>query len=290
MIDTPRLEFIRLAKELTCSDDIQVILKAARELEGYLGDEDIDDAHFTLPDNPISFLETCRIWSPKGLTKLCPFEFQKGWVDWLEGNADFVNQQPEIMLTARQMGTSTILPLYMLYVAARDPWTRIMIVTSKFSMARDLWDRVALAIDGMDMPVSKMNKTKITLENGSEITFASQNDLRQGAASTDYNFTLMMDAACYPYSRDYELKEWTMRAVSGGSRVIIASSARFTKGFLFDLIDTHNVPCVTTHFDQNPNFDQAWVDRTKEMMSEATWLSEYECHFISFDDEEPKSR
>ena len=289
MTTNPKLEFIQLAKELTCSDDIEVILAAACKLEGYLGEDAEDDAEYSLPETPIPFMEQCNIWTvAHGLVPLRLYDFQKGWVDWLHDDPVSSTPQPEILISARQMGTSTIMPLYGTYLAVQKPWTKVMVVSPRHYAAIETRDRVQAAIEGMGLPVDKIAKTKITFQNGSEITFGGPNDLGRGTSPEAFNVLIMLDAAFYPYSMDHDLMSYTMRALHGGTRVIVASSPRFGKGFLFDLIDKHQFPYMTTTYRAHVDRDPKWAEDMKKSISPSNWMSEMECQFIMVDDEPEK--
>ena len=280
-----KLDFIQLAKELTRSESIDVILAAAKKLENYIDHEDYgDDGGYCLPDTPVEFMEQAKIWSMAGVVPLVLHEYQKAWVEWL--SEPMPTPTPYIMLAARQMGLSTVLPLYALWTAASTPWTRCVIVAPRFAMSLDVRDKLALAIDAMGMPVRTVNKTKIVLENDSEIDFVTYADISK-AGFKDVNVALMMDAAFYPYSHADDLMRWTKRQVHNGARVIVGSCPSYARGFLHDLVKFNAYPFMTTPWNAHPERDEKWADNYRKILSAKQFAMEMDCQFI--DEEEPKS-
>lgn len=276
----PKLEFIQLAKELTRSTNIDDIIDAARKLEGYLDEE--DDGGFDLPDTASEFLEQCMIWTTKGQTMLKLHEYQKSWLDWLDDNQNAsTSRDPEIMIAARQMGVSTVFPLYGLFYGVANPWSRVMIVTPRTASSIEHCDRVRIAIDGMGIGVKSSNRFQIVLENGSEITFANQHDVDRYRGQ---NIVILLDASFYPYSQDDNMKRFVYRQLADGGRVVIATASRYRGGFVHDYI-RDNVPYIATTWDEHPDREAGWSDTIRKQLSEDQWRMEMECSFISHPDE-----
>lgn len=278
MSNKSKLDYIQLAKELTRSDDIKVILDAAKEIEGYVA----DDEGYYLPDTAIEFMEQTQIWSIKGKVPLCLHEYQKGWVDWLEDDLP-APSKPFILVSARQMGSSTIMPLYGLWMAVSKPWSRVLVVGPRFASACDHRDRVVLAIESAGIPVTTINKTKITLENNSEIEFVAYSEIAR-PGYRDVNVVVMMDAAFYPFSRASDIMQWTQRQLHHGAKVIVASSAGLAQGFLYSLVNEYNYPFISTPWSDHPDREEEWIANQRMYLSAEQFASEHECQFIRVDD------
>lgn len=284
MSNNSKLDYIQLAKELTRSDDIKVILAAAKEIEGYVADDD----GYCLPETAIEFIEQAEIWTISGKMPLRLHEYQKGWVDWLEDDLA-APTKPFILISARQMGSSTVMPLYGLWEAMRKPWSRVLVIAPRFATAVEHRDRVTLAIESAGIPVTTMNKTKIALENHSEIEFVTYAEVAK-PGYRDVNLAIMMDAAYYPHGRSSEIMMWTQRQLNLGAKIIVASSAGVAKGFLHSLVNDLNYPFISTPWHDHPERTEEWITNYRLQLSPAQFASEFECQFIRYEDDQNKSR
>ena len=280
MSNKSKLDYIQLAKDLTRSDDIKVILAAAKEIEGYVAE---DDYGYSLPDTAVEFMEQTQIWTIAGRVPLRLFEYQKGWIDWLEDDLA-APTKPFILISARQMGASTVMPLYGLWEAIRKPWSRVLVVASRFSSAMDHRERVTLAIESAGIPVTSTNRTKIVLENHSEIEFVAYSDIAR-PGYRDVNVVIMMDAAFYPHARADDLMHWTQRQINVGAKVIVASNVGYGRGLLFDLVEKMNYPFISTPWSDHPDRSEEWIVKQRQMLSPEHFAAEMECQFIRMDDE-----
>ena len=286
MSNKSKLDYIQLAKNLTKSDDITVIISAAKEIEAFMA-IDFEDDGFALPECPIEFMEQTRIWSVAGQVPLVLYDYQKAWVEWLSDDLS-TPKTPYILITARQMGGSTIIPLYGLWEALRNPWSKVILVASRFANAKEHLDRLGLAIDSAGIPIKQITRSKIVLENNSEIEFVSYNDVSQ-PGYRDVNIVMFMDAAYYPHSRAHDLMNWTQRQISKGAKVLVVSSAGIAKGFLYDLIDDKmNYPFISSPWHHHPERNQEWFDHHKLHLSAAQLAAEMDCQFISLDDDQSR--
>ncbi len=285
MSNKSKLDYIQLAKELTRSDDIKVILAAAKEIEGYVAD---DDDGYALPDTAIEFMEQAEIWTIGGKRPLRLYEYQKGWVDWLEDDLQ-APTKPFILISARQMGSSTVMPLYGLWEAMRKPWSRVLVIAPRFALATEHRERVVLAIESAGIPVTAINKTKITLENHSEIEFVTYSEIAK-PGYRDVNVAIFMDAAYYPHGRASDIMMWTQRQLNLGAKIIVASSAGVAKGFLHSLVNELNYPFISTPWHDHPDRSPEWIEQQRMYLSPAQFASEMECQFIRWEEDENKSR
>lgn len=278
MTTKAKLDFIQLAKELTRSDSIDVILAAAKKLENYIeNDEYGDEGDYCLPENAIGFIEQAKIWSIAGIIPLTLHEYQKAWVEYLSEPTS--TPAPHILISARQMGLSTVVPLYALWTATRKPWTRCVIVTPRFAMTMDVRDKLALAIEAMGLPVRSLHKTKIVLENDSEIDLVSYSDIIK-AGFRDVNLAVFMDAAYYSFSHTDDLMRWTRRQIHNGAQVIVASSSSRTGGVLHSLIADHAYPFMSTPWSVHPDRDEKWADNYRKALGPINFAMEMECQFV----------
>ena len=282
MSNKSKLDYIQLAKDLTRSDDIKVILAAAKEIEGYVADDD----GYVLPDTAIEFMEQAEIWTIAGRVPLRLHEYQKGWVDWLEDDLP-VPTKPFILISARQMGSSTVMPLYGLWEAMSKPWSRVLVVAPRFATASEHRERVALAIESAGIPYTTMNKAKIVLDNQSEIEFVGYADIAK-PGYRDVNVAILMDAAYYPHGRASDILMWTQRQLNHGAKVIVASSAGLAKGVLHSLVNEMNYPFISTPWHDHPDRPAEWIEQQRMYLSPAQFASEMECQFIQLDDDQSR--
>lgn len=278
MITKTKLDFLQLAKKLTRSENIDVILEAAKKLENYIDLDNGEEDGYCLPENAIDFIEQSKVWSPAGHIPLKLYDYQKAWVEWL--SEPIHPRAPHILIAARQMGLTTVLPLYSMWVAVNKPWSRVVIVVPRFAMAGDIRDGLAHAIHSMDLPIKSQNKGKIVFENGSEIDLVSSSDIASRGFK-NVNVAVLMDAAHYSYAHANEIMNWTQRQIHLGAQVIIGSSSSYTEGFLHKMVNDHDYPVVSTPWHAHPERDEEWAGKYRDILSEGRFAIEMECKFIN---------
>lgn len=103
----------------------------------------------------------------KGKVKIELFDYQKKALNTL------LNNRQVILLASRQVGKTTLLTIYALWIACFNEYQNIIIVANKESTAIEIFRRVRLAYEEMPnwakSPAREYGKTSLELENGSRI-------------------------------------------------------------------------------------------------------------------------
>jgi len=156
--------------------------KKSSKSEYYLGNPNLPNKHwkeeYTL--KMVNDLKQCKedllyfaenffyiIDPDKGKLKIELFDYQKKALNTL------LNNRQVILLASRQIGKTTMLTIYALWIACFNEYQNIIIVANKESTAIEIFRRVRLAYE--EMPnwskpgVKEYGKTSLELENGSRI-------------------------------------------------------------------------------------------------------------------------
>ena len=156
--------------------------KKSSKSEYYLGNPNLPNKHwkeeYTL--EMVNDLKRCKedllyfaenffyiIDPDKGKLKIELFDYQKKALNTL------LNNRQVILLASRQVGKTTLLTIYALWIACFNEYQNIIIVANKESTAIEIFRRVRLAYEEMPnwskSPAREYGKTSLELENGSRI-------------------------------------------------------------------------------------------------------------------------
>ena len=156
--------------------------KKSAKSEFYLGNPNLPNRHwkeeYTI--EMVEALKLCKsdllyfaenfffiIDPDNGKLKIKLFPYQK------QALTTLLNNNQVILLASRQVGKTTLLTIYALWIACFNEYQNIIIVANKESTAIDIFRRVRLAYE--EMPnwakpgVKEYGKTSLELENGSRI-------------------------------------------------------------------------------------------------------------------------
>jgi len=217
------------------------------------------------------------------------FPFQKKMLRTLRDN------RKVILLASRQVGKSTMLTIYALWIACFNEYQNIVIVANKESTAIEIFRRVRMAYE--ELPnwikpgVKEYGKTSCEFENGSRISISTTTGSAARGASIS---TLIVDEMAFvePQSilEDFWRSVFPTISRSKKSKVLIASTPNGT-GNLFHRLFTgaengeNGFVYEKVIWSDVPGRDEAWkLEQVKALGSMESFLQEFEVNFLSTGD------
>jgi hypothetical protein len=220
----------------------------------------------------------------KGRVVIQLYKYQKDALRMLRDN------RYNILLTSRQLGKTTLLCIYALWVACFNQDQNILIVANKESTAIEIFRRVRLAYEQLPNwlkpGVQEYGKTSMTLDNGSRVGISTTT----GSAARGQSLNvLLLDELAFidPPSimEDFWRSVWPTISRSKTSKVLIASTPNGTDNLFYQLYDgaiknQNDFSTMTIKWDAVPGRDEKWKQsQIKQIGSIEAFLQEYEsCH------------
>lgn len=248
-------------------------------------------------DDPLYFMENFMyIQHPmRGKLLFNAYDFQKEMIDTLHEN------RYSILLTARQMGKTTVAGGYLLWYAMFNPDSTILIVANNMAQAMEIMQRIRFAYEEcanhIRTGVTEYNKGSITFDNGSRIVARATTP----HAARGLSVTLLY-ADEFAFVQPNMAKEfWTaiQPTLSTGGGCIITSTpngdedifAQTWRGAMDKIgLDGNERPggrgrngykaCMAP-WDLHPERDEEWADEQRSQLGEDRFRREFDCQFIT---------
>lgn len=193
-----------------------------------------------------------------------------------------------ILLASRQIGKSTLMTIYLLWLANFFPDQKILLVANKEDTAIEIFGRIRMAYkmlpNWLKSPVDgEFGKTSMVLENGSKISVSTTT----GTAARGQSVSCLVIDECAFIEAHIMDPFWAsvfpIVSSSKKSKVFICSTANGT-GNLFHTLYSEAVEGKNdwAHdkilWNEVPGRDEAWMKKTKSgLASEEKWNQEFEC-------------
>lgn len=204
------------------------------------------------------------------------------------------NNRFVVLLASRQIGKSSILTIYMLWIALFNDDQNILLVANKEVTAKEIFKRIKLAYEMLPnylkSPVVKYAETSMSLTNGSSISISTTtSDTGRGSSVS----LLCLDELAFIDPGMLEAFWASVYPVISSSKKakILAVSTPNGVGNLFHSLYTN---AIKTGDDWNgwkaervdwweiPDRDEEWKERTiRTMGSREKFAQEFECVFLS---------
>lgn len=200
-----------------------------------------------------------------------------------------------ILLASRQIGKTTVLTVYALWIACFNEYQNIVIVANKEATAMEIFRRVRLAYE--ELPnwlkpgVKEYGKTSCEFENGSRISISTTTGSAARGASIN---CILIDEMAFiePESilEDFWRSVFPTISRSSKSKVLIASTPNGTGNLFHRLYDgaekkTNGFVYERIIWSDVPGRDDKWKnEQLKALGSMDSFLQEYECMFLSMGD------
>ncbi len=217
----------------------------------------------------------------QGLIPFDTFDFQDECVE------EFLENRFNIVLKSRQLGLSTLVAAYAVWMAIFKREKNILIIATKLSVAQNFITKVKTMIRSLPkwlmLPdIVENNKQKIRFSHGSEIKAVPTSE---DAGRSESLSLLIVDEAAFVRNFD---TIWTgiYPTISTGGRVIILSTPNGAGGQYYQLYTQaesglNEFNAIKIPWDAHPDRDEAWFEKTTANMSKRQIAQEYLCDFTT---------
>lgn len=250
-------------------------------------------------DDPVFFMENfVSIQTEGGAKRFPPFDYQKEMID------NFAKYKNNIMLTARQMGKTTVAAAYILWFAMFHPDQTILLLGNQLSAALEIMGRIRYAYE--DCPnhirdgITEYNKGTIVFENKSKIIARATSPTAARGLSVNL---LYLDEFAFVQSNMQD-EFWSAvsptLASTNGSCIITSTpnteydqfaktwfqSQQFTDeaGNEYDENGTgvNGFKGMMVTWDKHPKRDEAWATAEEYKIGASMFAREHCCKFVSY--------
>ena len=212
------------------------------------------------------------------------YDFQDNCVD------DFINHRLNIILKSRQLGMSTLVAGYAVWLAIFQRDKNILIIATKLSVAQNFIKKVKTMIRNVPkwlvLPqIVTNNKQLIEFSHGSTIKAIPTSD---DAGRSEALSLLIIDEAAFVRNFD-ELWTGLYPTISTGGRVILLSTpngvgGQYYKIYTDAVAGLNEFNHIKLPWDAHPERDAVWFESETKNFSERKVAQEYLCDFASSGD------
>jgi hypothetical protein len=231
--------------------------------------------------DPVYFVNNyARISHP--IKGLIPFKTYPYQTDLL---TDFNDYRFNVILKARQLGISTIVAGYVVWLMLFHRDKNILVMATKFATAANLVKKVKAILKNLPdwlilAEISIDNRASFELSNGSQIKAASTSG---DAGRSEALSLLVLDEAAHIENLD-ELWAGLYPTISTGGRCIALSTPNgvgnwFHKTYIEADEGTNDFHPVNLPWNTHPERDQEWFEKETRNMSRREIAQELECNF-----------
>lgn len=197
-----------------------------------------------------------------------------------------------VLLASRQIGKSTIMTIYILWLALFFQDQRILLVANKESTAIEIFGRVKMAYEmlpnWLKSPVDgDYGKTSMGLENGSRISISTTTGTAARGMAIN---VLILDEVAFIEQHimdPFWSSVFPIVTSSKKSKVFMCSTANGTGNLFHTIYDgavqgKNGWSYDKILWNEVPGRDEKWMKETKAgLASQEKWDQEYECNFIN---------
>ena len=217
----------------------------------------------------------------RGLIPFETFPFQDDCVE------EFLENRFNIVLKSRQLGLSTLVAAYAVWMAIFQKEKNILIIATKLTVAQNFIIKVKTMIRSLPKwmvlaDVVENNKQKIRFSHGSQIQAIPTSE---DAGRSEALSLLIIDEAAFVRNFD---TIWTgiYPTISTGGRVIILSSPNGVGGQYHKLyVDAeaglNEFNAINLPWNVHPERDDEWFEKTTKNMNKRQIAQEYLCDFTT---------
>lgn len=215
----------------------------------------------------------------RGLIPFEMFPFQEDCVD------EFIEHRFNIVVKSRQLGLSTLVAAYAVWMAIFQKEKNILIIATKLSVAQNFINKVKTMIRSLPSwmllaEIVEDNKQKIKFSHGSEIKAVPTSE---DAGRSEALSLLIIDEAAFVRNFD---TIWTgiYPTISTGGRVIILSTPNGVGGQYHKLyVDAeaglNEFNPINLPWSVHPERDNEWFEKTTKNLNKRQIAQEYLCDF-----------
>jgi len=221
----------------------------------------------------------------KGKEKIKLYKAQKRALKKMMDNPYFA------LLASRQIGKSTLMTIYILWMANFFPDQRILLVANKEATAIEIFSRVRMAYEllpnWLKSPVVEYAKTSMELENGSRISITTTT----GTAARGQSVSVLIIDECAfiePHLMEpFWASVFPIVSSAPDAKVFMCSTPNGTGNLFYDIYTgavegTNEWAHDKILWNEVPGRDEKWVKKIKGgLASEEKWRQEFECEFVN---------
>lgn len=225
----------------------------------------------------------------KGKEKITLYKAQKRILKKMRKNPFF------ILLASRQVGKSTLMTIYLLWVALFFNDNKILLVANKEATAIEIFTRIRMAYEMMpnwikspiDEGFGGYGKTSMGLENGSRIEISTTTGTAARGKSCNI---LVVDEGAFiePHLMDpFWASVFPIVSSIDNGKIFICSTPNGTGNLFYDLYmgaieGTNGWIHDKILWNEVPGRTETWAKKIKSgLADEEKWRQEYECEFIN---------
>lgn len=238
--------------------------------------------------NPIYFMKTyCKIDHPiHGLLPFILFLFQ----DFLVKT--FVGKRNTIILKPRQMGITTVVAAYVLWLCIFFSYKKVVLISIKFSTAKGMLKRIKTMYrhlpDFLKEPLAN-GSTQDDIGTASSIEFVNQSTITavtssEEAARSEALSLLVMDEAAFIRQADGIWASARPTLATGGSSIILSTAFGmgnfFHKAWVDSLTGANMLFPVKLNWRMHPEYDDEWYEKTRLDLGYKRTMQEIDCDFL----------
>ena len=217
----------------------------------------------------------------RGLIPFETFPFQDDCVE------EFLEHRFNIVLKSRQLGLSTLVAAYAVWMAIFQKEKNILIIATKLTVAQNFITKVKTMIRSLPKwmilaEIVENNKQKIKFSHGSQIQAIPTSE---DAGRSEALSLLIVDEAAFVRNFD---TIWTgiYPTISTGGRVIILSTPNGVGGQYHQLyVDAeaglNEFNAINLPWNVHPERDDEWFEKTTKNMNKRQIAQEYLCDFAT---------
>jgi len=233
--------------------------------------------------DPVYFFNNyLKIQHPvRGLIQFDTYPFQDDCVE------TFIDERFSIILKSRQLGMSTLVAAYSVWLALFQKDKNVLIIATKLSVAQNFISKVKTMIRSLPkwlvLPeIVTNNKQLIEFSHGSSIKAIPTSD---DAGRSEALSLLIIDEAAFVRNFD-ELWMGLYPTISTGGRVIILSTPNGVGGQYYKLYTDaeaglNEFRSIKLPWNIHPERDETWFNETTKNLSQRQISQEYLCDFAS---------
>lgn len=232
--------------------------------------------------NPVYFMKNyCYIATQtQGVIKFNMFDYQVDAIEQIQNN------RWNIVLKGRQIGISTAISCYAVWLTLFHPGKNVLIVATKKEIAQEIITKCKVAIEGLPSWL----KLKTPMYNTTTIKFSSGSAIKAVAATKDAgrsfaaSLLIVDEAAHIEYARDIWTAASPTLTTSNGSCVLI-STPNGMGNFFYDTWEEsergiNDFNKIKLDWTVDPRRDAKWAENELKAIGPIRFRQEYGAEFI----------
>ena len=202
----------------------------------------------------------------------------------------FQSEDNTIVLKGRQIGLSTVVGCYALWMMLFHKDKNVLVIATKQETAKNLITKIRFAFDKLpvwlQVPVTENNKLSLRFGNGSQVKASTSSG---DAGRSEAVSLLVLDEAAFIKNADDIWTASQATLATGGKAIIISTPNGIGNFFYRKYIEAEEYKGrdkdgaffpIKLDWRMHPDRDEAWRQRQLSIISERDFRQEYEAEFL----------